>query len=154
MTEDKHPRRDLSFVCSRRTFFRALFQEALVIHGSVKGGQGGRLSELGSLSDEQLAGLKPVVSQDCEILVDQDHVWAKYELKEQSPVRLFSIEEEGQLMAFNMFNGLHTLGEIGSHLAQEMAWDESTAFAYVRDLFLTLVERAVCHPKDPPQPDV
>jgi hypothetical protein len=154
MTEEKHPRRDLSFTCDRRTFFRALLQEAFVIRGSIKeGGQGGRLSALGSMPDEQIAHVRPVVSDDCEILVDQGHVCARYRPKEQPPIRLFSVEEEGNLTAFNMFNGEHTLGEIGSRLAQEKAWDESVAFEHVRDLFLTLVERAVCHPKDPPKAD-
>ncbi len=154
MTEEKHPHRDLSFTCDRRTFFRALLQEAFVIRGSIKeGGQGGRLSALGSMPDEQLAQVRPVVSDDCEILVDQGHVCARYKSKEQPPIRLFSVEEEGNRMAFNMFDGQHTLSEIDSRLAQEMGWDEPMAFTHVRDLFLTLVERAVCHPKDPPKPD-
>jgi len=147
----KQPRRDLSFTCSRRDFWRALLQEFFVIYGSAKGGQGGRLSELGSLPDDQLAQVRPIVNPDCEIFVDQGHVWSRFK-KTQATVKLFPPEKEN-LMAFNLFNGRHCLGEIGSLLAQEMGWDEVRAFAHVRDLFLSLVGRLVCVPRDPPARD-
>jgi hypothetical protein len=147
----KQPPRDLSFTCSRRNFWRALLQEIFVIYGSVKGGQGGRLSELGSLSDDQLAQVRPIVNPDCEIFVDQGHVWSRFK-KTEATVKLFPLEKEN-LAAFNLFSGRHSLGEIGSLLAQEMCWDEVTSFAHVRDLFLSLVSRLVCVPKDPPARD-
>lgn len=147
----KQPRRDLSFTCSRRDFWRALLQEFFVIYGSAKGGQGGRLSELGSLPDDQLAQVRPTVNPDCEIFVDQGHVWSKNK-KTEVITKLFPTDEEN-LTAFNLFNGRHRLGEIGERLSQEMGWDEVTAFAHVRDLFLSLVSRLVCVPKDPPARD-
>lgn len=147
----KHPRRDLSFTCSRRNLWRALLQEIFVIHGSVKGRQGRRLSELGSLPDDQLAQVRPIVNPDCEIFVDHGHVWSRFK-KTEATVKLFPPEKEN-LTAFNLFNGTHRLGEIGSLLAQEMGWDEVRAFAHVRDLFLSLVSRLVCVPKDPPARD-
>jgi hypothetical protein len=143
----KHPRRDLPFKCSRRTFFRALFQEAAVVRGSFKGGQGCRLSELGSLPDDQLAQVRPVLNPDCEILVDQGYVCSRRK-KTEATLKLFPAEKEN-LVVFNMFNGRHDLGEIGSHLAQEMGWDDARAFAHARDLFLSMVQRAVCVPRDP-----
>ena len=143
----KHPRQDLSFTCNRRQFFRALFQEVAVAHSSLQGKLGYRLSELGSLPDHQLAQVRPAVNRDYEIFVDQGHVWARYRLKEQAPFKLFSVEEEESRVAFNMFDGQHSLGEIGDHLAQEM--EKAQAFAHVRDLFLSLVEPMVCVPKDP-----
>lgn len=145
-------RRDLSFTCSRRAFFRALFQEAMVFRGSLKGGQGFRLSDLGNLPDSQLATIKPMLNPDCEISVDQDHTWSRSK-KAGSTLRLFPTTKENTLV-FDMFTGQHTLEEIGQHLAQEMGWDEARAFAHARSLFLALVERQVCFPKDPPVPDV
>jgi hypothetical protein len=144
----KQPRRDLSFTCSRRDLWRALLQEVFVIYGSVKGGQGGRLSELGNLPDDQLAQVRPIVNPDCEIFVDQGYVWSRFK-KTEATVKLFPPEKEN-LAAFNLFNGRHRLGEIGECLSQEMGWDEVTAFTHVRDLFLSLVSRLVCVPKDPP----
>jgi hypothetical protein len=148
----KHSRQDLSFACNRRQFFRALFQEAAVVRGSLQGRPGYRLSELGRLPDHQLAQVKPVVNQDYEIFVDQGYVRARYEIKEQAPLKLFSMEEKESRVAFNLFDGRHSLGEIGRHLAQEMEWDEGRAFAHARDLFLSLVEPMVCVPRDPLEP--
>jgi hypothetical protein len=147
----KHPRRDPSFTCSRRTFFRALFQEAVVVRGTLKGGQGYRLSELGGLPDHRLAQVRPIVNPDCEIFVDQDYVCSKSK-KTGTTLKLFPMEQEN-LVTFNMFDGRHDLDQIGSRLAQAMGWDEVRAFAHARDLFLSLVRQVVCVPKDPPEPD-
>ena len=143
----KHPRRDLPFKCSRRTFFRALFQEAAVIRGSFKGGQGCRLSELGSLPDDQLAQVRPIVNSDREMFVDQGYVCSKSKTTETIS-KLLPAEREN-LVVLDMFDGRHDLGEIGSHLGQEMGWDETRAFAHARDIFLSMVQRAVCVPRDP-----
>jgi hypothetical protein len=143
----KHPRRDLPFTFSRRTFFRALFQEAAVIRGSLKGGQGCRLSELGSLSDDQLAQVRPIVNSDCEIFVDQGYVCSKSKTTETIS-KLFPAKREN-LVVLDMFDGRHDIGEIGHRLAQEMGWDDARAFAHARDLFLSMVQRAVCVPRDP-----
>jgi hypothetical protein len=145
----KYPREDLSLNCTRRTFFRALLQEAAVIHGALKGKPGCRISELGSLPDEQLAQVRPVMNPDYEICLEKGEVWARHKSKEMSPLRLFAVEEKENLLPFNMFNGGHTLDEITRHLAQEMDWEEAEAFAHLRDFFLSLVERAVCLPKYP-----
>jgi len=148
----RRPRPDLSFTCSRRQFFRALFQEAVVVRDSLQGREGYRLSELGSLPDHQLAQVRPIVNQDYEIFVDGGHVWARYRLKEQAPLKLFSVGEKESRVAFNLFDGRHSLGEIGRRLAQEMEWGENRAFAHARDLFLSLVEPMVCVPKNPLEP--
>lgn len=145
----RHARQDLSFTCNRRQFFRALFQEVAVARSSLKGKLGYRLSELGSLPDHQLAQIRPVVNRDYEIFVDQGYVWARYKLKKQVPLKLFSVEEKESRVTFNLFDGRHSLGEIGDHLAQEMEWEQAQAFASVRDLFLSLVESMICLPKNP-----
>jgi hypothetical protein len=145
----KHPDRTPSFTVSRRQFWRALLQEAFVIHDAVQGKPGYALSDLGELPDHQVAQIRPVVHPDCEILVDQGHVWSR--LKEvETPVRLFSTEQEN-LTAFNMFDGRHSLGEIGERLSREMGWDPDRGFAHARDLFLSLVGLLVCMPGNPPQ---
>lgn len=144
----KNPGRGLSFTCNRRTFFRALVQEVVVTHDAFKGKQSCRLIDLADLADDQLAQVCPLVSGDYEILVDQDYVWARYRLEEQTPVKLFATKKEN-LTAFNMFNGYHSLDEIARCLAQEMAWDEPAAFVHSRDLFFSLVRRSVCLPKAP-----
>jgi len=146
---DRHPREDLSFTCDRRTAFRAILQEAAAIGRALKGTPTCRITELGSLPDEKLAQVKPAVNPSFEINLAQGCVWAKYKPKERPPQKLFAMGEKEHLLAFNMFNGTHTLGEIGHHLAQEMAWEDEQAFARLRDFFLSLVKRGVCVPKDP-----
>ena len=145
----KHSRRDMDISCTRRTFFRALFQEAAVIRGSLEGKLGCRISELGSLPDEQLAAVRPVVNPDYEIRLDQGQVWAIYKLREQPPLALFSMEETEKLSAFNMFNGNHTLGEIARRIAQELGEDEAAAFGHLREFFLSLAKSMVCLPREP-----
>jgi hypothetical protein len=147
----KYPRRDLPLTCSRRQFWRVLLQEGFIILGSLKGGQGCRLSELGSLPDDQLAQVRPIVNPDHETFVDQGHIWSKCK-KTETALKLFRAEKDN-LVAFNLFDGKHTLGEIGKRLSQEMDWDEARGFAHVRDLFLSLVSRLVCVPRDPLDPD-
>jgi hypothetical protein len=139
-----------SFACSRRQFLPTLLQEALVTLGLLRGGQGARLSDLGDLPDDRLAVLRPVVNPGCEIMVEEDQVWARH-TKAGIVVRLFAVKEADKLAAFNHFDGEHTLGEAGACLAEEMGCSEAEGFALARDLFLALVRQLVCLPKDPPQ---
>ena len=140
--------RGLSFRCSRRDLWPALLQELRVLYGSVKGGQGGRLSDLHALSDDQLAHVRPVLNPAYEIYPEEDYICCR--LRETTKTRrLFKMEKEN-LITFNQFNGQHNLREIGERLSREIGWDEAEGFAYVRYLFLALGDRLVCLPKDPP----
>jgi hypothetical protein len=143
------PQRDLSFSCDRRAFLPALVREAFVTLGMFRGGQGGRLSELEALPDDQLARVTPVVNPAYEILVEEDCVWGKHK-RTGTAFRLFSVEERENLITFNLFNGIHSLGEAGRLLSQEMGWEEALGFRHARELFLSLVSHLVCLPKDPP----
>jgi len=140
-------RRDPSFTCTRRQFWRALVQEMFVISGTIKGGQAHQLSELGSLPDHQLAQIRPIVNPEYEIFVDQGHVWSRRK-ETQAILQLFPTAPEN-LLVFNLFNGQHSLGTIGEYLAQEMSWDAAHGFAYARNLFLFLVSHLVCVPGNP-----
>lgn len=142
-------RRDnLSLAYSRRTFWRGLLHEAFVVSGLLKGGQACRLSELGELPDEVLARVRPIVHPSCQIFVDGDSVCSR--CKETGAVtRLFAVEETARAAALGMFDGQHTLGQVGARLAQAMDWNEDRAFACARDLFVSLAQRLVCVPRDP-----
>jgi hypothetical protein len=131
----------------RRQFWLALLQEIAVIRGTFKGGEAYRLSELDSLPDQQLAQIKPIVHPDCQIMIDQGHVWSKFSDIEV-PLKLFAIKQEN-LTVFNMFNGQHALDEIGERLSQEMAWEPARGFAHAKDLFLSLARLLVCMPGNP-----
>ena len=145
------PRRDIPITCTRRQFWRALLREIVVTRGVIQGKSEGRLADLGSLPDDRLALVRPIMNPSYEIFVDQAHVWCKH-TKTGATIKLFPIEKEN-LAVFNLFNGEHTLGEIARRVSQEMSWDQARGFAHTRKLFLSLVSHLVCVPKDPPELD-
>jgi len=140
----------LRFLYSRRTFWRALFQEMLVASGVVHGGRECRLEDLGHLPDEALAKIRPIVHPACQIFVDDGDVWSRVRGKEEA-VRLFRADDVASRVALGMFDGERTLGEIGTGLAEALDRDEEWGFRRARGLFLSLANRLICIPKDPPQ---
>ena len=150
MTSDQ-PSHDPAFSVSRRRFLPALVQEALVTMGMLRGGQGGRLSELGDLPGEQLALVRPVLNPDCEILVEENWLCGRLRGAKTSR-RLFSMEEREKLVVFNLFSGQLSLGDIGQRLAEEMDWADARGIAHAKSLFLSLARHGICTPKDPPEP--
>lgn len=138
------------FLYSRRSFWRALFQEALVATGVVHGGHDCRLEDLGRLPDEDLARIRPIVHPACQIFVEGDAVWSRPRGKDEA-ARLFRSDDLPSRMALGMFDGERTLGEIGASLAEALDQDEAWGFGRARGLFLSLASRMVCIPRDPPQ---
>lgn len=136
------PRKELRFVLSRRQLFTDLIMQALVMVGEADGGVGFRLSQLGSLPDEELAHFVPSMRQDCAIWSTDDAIWGKLPDDPQS-IWLFP-RQPATLCAFNAMNGRTALGAIGRKLAQEMDWPSSRGFAFARGLFLHLVQLRVC----------
>ncbi len=150
MIED-YPRTDLSFVCSRRNFFRALLQEVVVTIKTAKGGQSFRLSQLGSMSDDQLAQIIPTMNPAYEIFVEEGYLWTRHKQTEKRHQE-FSLNEENK-QVFNRFNGRNTLGEIARQLNHDLGWEKTKAFAHARGLFLSLVDHLACLPGNPPEED-
>jgi hypothetical protein len=149
---DHRPDQRPPFACSRREFLPSLLKETIVTLGMLRGGRGGRLSELTDLPNEQLALIKPVVNRAFEIHVEDDYVLGRH--KETGIVlKLFSVEESERLAAFNLFDGKRNLGQVGRFLAEELGWDEARGFAQAREVFLSLVSHLVCVPKEPPSLD-
>lgn len=146
---DGQSRREIPFTFTRRQFWRALLQQVVVTRGVTQGKPEGRLSELGSLPDDRLALVRPIMNPSYEIFVDQDHVWCKH-TQSGNTIKLFPIEQEN-LAVFNLFNGEHTLDEIARLVSQEMGWDQTQSFTHARNMFLLLVSHLVCVPQDPPE---
>ena len=145
----KSSRRGLSFACSRRNFWPALLQEFRIIYGSVRGGQGGQLSQLRDLDDDQLAKVRPALNPDYEIVVEHEYICCRAPGVEGTR-KLFRMTKEN-LATYNQFTGQRSLAEIGAQVARQMGWDEADGYIYARDLFLDLVDRLVCIPRDPPE---
>jgi hypothetical protein len=101
--------------------------------------------DLGEWPDEQLAEITPMVVTGCKITVRDGYVWGVPPSVE-SPRRLFRLGSPA-LLVFNGFNGLNLLAEVSANLAAEMGWNATRAFAFTRDLFLSLATAGVCCPK-------
>lgn len=138
-----------AFVCSRRRFLPALIREVTVMLGMARGKQGGRLSDLADLPEGELSLIRPVINPAGEILVQDEQVCFRTR-ETEAVVPLFLMEDQARLVVFNLFDGQHTLREAGARVAQEMGWEEARGFAAAREVFLFLVGRWVCAPKDPP----
>jgi len=140
---------DPAFSCCRRRFLPALVQETLVTLGMMRGGQGGRLSDLSSLSDAELAPLRPVLNRAFSIAIEDDQVWAQ-DRSTGARTWIVACDDRAALGAFNLFDGEHSLGKIGLSVARQEGWVETRGFALARALFLRLVPALICVPRDPP----
>jgi hypothetical protein len=144
-------RPSVHFDYSRRTFWRALFQEAQVVSGVLKGGQQCRLEDLDRLPDEVLAAIRPMVHPAYEVFVEGEWVYGRH-TEEEILVRLFATSETWKWVALGMFNGRQTLEEIGARLAQAMEWQRARGFSQALALFLALANHLICIPRDPLEP--
>lgn len=142
---ERVPRAPLPFNVNRRRLFSALFTELEVSAGKNEGGTAYKLADLGVWPDEQLYMLTPVVAAGCQISLQAGLVCGQPAGTEK-PIPLFPVDSPA-LLAFNQFNGQTLLGEAARQLAQQQAWEEAHAFAYVRGLFLWLVLAGVCLPR-------
>jgi len=139
---ENFPRGPLVFGSSRRQLLTGLVINYRVAEGEAEGGAGYRLAHLGSMSDETLADVVPLVRPDCRISLGDDCVLAALPGRAE-PVRLFAWAP-APLAAFNIMNGETPLGDIGEALAEELGWSPERGFAYARGLYLHLVQLRVC----------
>jgi hypothetical protein len=144
---DKPTRQGSPFAVSRREFFPALLQEIRVLAGLTKGGQAFQLSELGNLPDQELAEIVPMRNPAFEVYVDQGYLWSR-EKQTGRAFQEFAWQPEN-MVAFTLFDGEKTLGEIGERVATEMGWEKDKGFAHVIDLFLSMVSHLACVPRNP-----
>lgn len=131
----------------RRGFFRSTLGELAARFDAWCGVPQYRRGDLRSLTDEQLAPLRPSICPDVAIEVNDDAVWAACDGR--SPVRLFARTEDNNRL-FNRFDGRHTLAEIAAAVARES--DGAHTWEHVRAMFFDLVDKGVCAPATPIAP--
>jgi hypothetical protein len=105
-----------------------------------------RLSELGTMADDELSELTPEILPGCEISVRDGVVWGRPP-GSGAPVALLETTAAG-LCAFNAMDGRTTLAEIVLAVSAETGWARLQAFAFARGLFLHLVRLRVCIPAE------
>lgn len=138
------PHGKLAFKVSRRKFLPSLLVEIEAYNKKVDGGAVLKLADLGTCSDQELAGIIPVIVAGCEISLVDNFVYAKPPDAIEA-FELFPLDTPA-LRVFNLFNGLNTLDEISYQLLLENNWEIPRTFAYVRGFFLWLVLAGVCLP--------
>ncbi len=138
------PRGQLAFKANRRKFLPSLLVEIQAFNKKADGGAVLKLADLGNCSDEELAGIIPVIVPGCEISLINDSVYARPP-DAIEPFELFPVGTPA-LKVFNLFNGFNTLDEACYQLLLETDWEIPRAFAYVRGVFLWLVLAGVCRP--------
>lgn len=132
---------------SRRHIFGRLLGEVLAAADECKGVRHLQLDNVFGLPDERLGMIVPQVRNDVEIIVVGDLVKARCR-RRADPITLFTSEPAG-LFVFNRFNGEVSLSQVGAEIAVAMSWTNAQGFAYVRSLFLKMVELRVCVPSNP-----
>jgi hypothetical protein len=105
-----------------------------------------RLSELGTMADDEISELTPAIVPGCEISVRDGVVWGRPR-GSGAPTALLETTTAG-LCAFNAMDGRTPLAEIVLAVAAETGWAPGRAFAFTRGLFLHLVRLRVCVPAE------
>ena len=142
---DQFPRCDLSLKLDRRQVLFGVATQFRVRQERSRGKATYRLSELGSLTDEQVAPIAPMMVPGLALLEHQRFLWADHPSPKRR-VRLFPLESPARL-AFDRFDGQTLIDTIAGDLAVATGGDKPHAFAYVRGLFLHLVTLGICVPR-------
>lgn len=137
------PRRPLTFTVSRRELFTSLKSEANRWRSQDEL-PAYKLKALGTLADEELAGMIPALVDGCRLSVSDGMVlgWTR---DDHAPRKLFPATR-ANLLALYSIDGLSTLGEIADWVADETPLPERS-FACARAIFLELVMARMAVPR-------
>jgi len=103
-----------------------------------------RLSGLVNFSDQALEAIVPSIRVGCQIVEREGFVWGRSD-PQGAYGRLFPVDTPAY-SAFALFDCGNTLSSIAVQVGGKLGWESGQAFAYVRGLFLYLVEREICAP--------
>ena len=132
---DDIPRGSLSFSFTRRELFRSLPSQGHR-RRSEDDSPAYRLTALGALADEELAGITPVLMAGCRLSISDGMVWGQ--APRDQVQRSVCAAEPANLLILRAIDGRTDLGTIAEQVEQTMHLSERS-FAHVRDLFLRLV---------------
>ncbi len=139
------PREYLYQKISRRQFFEVL---KVGVHLYASKESGIQIPILGILEDTDLYEIIPGILSKTKIIPEGRYVWGIPPGHSQR-IRLFEIEPN-TVHAFNQINGVNNLFEIAQSQAKFTGLSFSRSFLFTRGLFLTLVMKEVCLPKNNP----
>lgn len=142
---ESFPRGQLSLRWDRRRLLSVLTSEIRILTEASRWGATRRLADLGSMPDDLLGLLTPALVAESEITERDGSVWGELP-PARRPVKLFHAGTPAASV-FERFDGQTTLAAIARCLAEDLGWESSRAFAYVRGLFLHLITLGFCIPR-------
>jgi hypothetical protein len=141
---ENFPHESLQFRVTRRQLFASMRTNVEVLNRKAEGGAVFELADLGCMTDGQLAGMTPQMIPGCQITIAEGVVFGQAaHMADAKPLFLL---DSPALLAFNLFNGQNSLAEVSRQVTDKQAWIKQRGFAYVRGLFLTLVQYGLCMP--------
>lgn len=148
---------------NRRNFFKSIFGEAAsALEKNISNSPIGNmvsqaaapeqkpkfcLSDLWLLSDDLMAQIRPVRFSHVETHTENEQVYAHFK-NSGNKVFMFSNKPESMLV-FGKFNSRFSIEEISKDLSLSMNWDENEAYVFVKNMFLSMVEKKICAPSNP-----
>jgi hypothetical protein len=128
----------------RRDFFQSFLSEAFHWTEEARGKPQLRLADIGKLPDESLLRLVPILCEEVQIEVDDQHVCARLPKQAQS-VRLFARGSTDQF-TFNQINGRTPICQITLSLAEHIQCGQDEALNLVKSFVVQLIRQRVCRP--------
>ncbi len=139
------PREYLYQKITRRQFFEVI---KVGVHLYASKECGIQIPTLGIMEDTDLYQIIPGILPKTKIIPEGSIVWGIPPGHSQR-IQLFIIEPN-TVHAFNQINGVNNLFEIAQSQAKYSGLSFSRSFLFTRGLFLTLVKKEVCLPKNNP----
>jgi hypothetical protein len=131
----------------RRRLWKRLLSEVAVVQEEFRGHRHLALADLGRMPDHVLAEVVPVFRRDGGFRLEGDRLFAGAD----DPAQRHCIREctAAETHALQQFASGTRLGDIGEELEDRFRLPRGNGFALVKDLFLELASRMVCHPAGP-----
>jgi hypothetical protein len=138
------PRGKLPAQLTRRQFFAGLMNEVRAF-AREENHPVYRLSDLGDISDAELAFVVPVLLPGSEVAEREGFMWGRAP-GGRNRVRLFPADSAARFV-LEQLDGQRSIVDASRSLAGQLGWEKQRAFAYVRGVFLWLVLAKLCAPK-------
>lgn len=139
------PRGALPTAINRRQFFQGIIHDLRTIRTDDAAPKSIRLTDLGSMPDDELAQVVPTLLPECVISVHHGYVWGN-QPEDKDAIRLFPQDIQANFV-LGLFDGKNTVRFASEVLAEQFGWDANLAFAYTRGVFLWLVVAKLFAPK-------
>jgi hypothetical protein len=142
----RFPRGKLNANINRRLFFSSLVNEIRAVRPDPTAHPVYKLSDLGEISDYELARIIPELIPGCQFVPRDGILWGRPSATQKED-RLFSAESPA-FQVYHLFNGQNTILDISRIIGPQYHWGLQHAFAYVRGVFLSLVVKKLAAPKE------